>query len=376
MDFHLSAEQAAIQESVSRYCKDHYSFTQRRRVMQGPEAFSAEHWSAFADLGYIGVALPEDVGGAGGTAIDMAIVQQEFGRALVLEPLLTCAVLAARTIQPLASAEQRMELLPRIIAGKLIVSLAHAEQTTADIGRVETRAERTDAGGYLLSGRKQFVLGAVAASHFLISARTAGGASDASGVSLFHIEPEAPRLEVRRYRALDGRAVCDLTFDRLEVGASALLGGEGIAMPAIERAFEETTVGLCAEAVGAMDAVIATTADYLKTRKAYGTTLSTYQALQHRLADMLVELELSRSILFRALAALANPDERMRRKAVSAAKAFVGRAGRFVGGNGIQLHGGMGMADEFIIGQMFKRLTVVANLFGTPDFHLQRYYAQ
>jgi alkylation response protein AidB-like acyl-CoA dehydrogenase len=373
VDFTLSTEQIILRDAVRRHCQDKYSFQDRLAILRHPEGFSREYWKAYAELGWLGVALPEDVGGYGGSAVDLALILEEFGRALVLEPFLSCAVLGAQTVNLCSREEQRSHLLPAVIRGDLLLSLAHFEmEARGDIQFVETRATRRPTGGFSLTGRKSLVLGGGSADWLIVSARTSGDAHDWSGISLFLIRPDAPGLVRRTFRTVDGGCAAELVLADLTVESSALLGEEGQAAGALQQAVDQAIVAVCAEAVGAMDRVVTVTCDYLKTRRAYGTTLSTLQAVQHRLADMLVELELSRSMLYRALAALASSEPRGRGKALSAAKALIGRSGRFVGSQGIQLHGGIGMSDDYIVGHLFKRLTVIETLFGNSDFHLNR----
>ncbi|MBZ5522429.1 MAG: acyl-CoA dehydrogenase [Acidobacteriia bacterium] len=373
MDFTLSTEQAILRDTVRRYCQERYRFQDRLALLRSREGFSREHWKTCAELGWIGAALPEDVGGFGGSAIELALILEEFGRVLVLEPFLSCAVLAAQTLNLAGLEKQRKQWLPAVIKGESILALAHFEQEArGDLRFVEARAAPVANGGYVLSGKKSMVIGGGNADQLIVSARTEGASHDAHGISLFVVSPGLPGIVRRSYRTVDGGNASEVEFDGLKVDKTAVLGVPGEAVTALEHAVDFALVGVCAEAVGAMDSVVSVTRDYLRTRRAYGTTLSTLQALQHRLADMLVELELARSTLYRALAALASPDRWARRKAVSAAKALIGRAGRYVGSYGIQLHGGIGMSDEYIVGHLFKRLTVIESVFGNSDFHLNQ----
>lgn len=371
MDFELSEEQTLLRQTVRSYCQANYRFNDRQAILHGAEGFSRQHWKAYAELGWLGAAMPKELGGIGGSVIDNVVILEEFGRHLVLEPFISCVMLAAPAVYSAACGEQRERLLPRVIGGELLLALAHGEQEArGDLQFVETRADRRTNGRYVITGRKSWVPGGSSADMLIVSARTSGEVRDRSGISLFLLPSDATGLTRRSYRTVDGGHAADLELCDVEVDSEALIGNDGEALPAIVDAVNQAIVGVCAEAVGAMDSVVTITRDYLKTRRAYGTTLSTFQALQHRLADMLVELELSRSILYRALAAGASDDRSVRRRAVSAAKALIGRSGRFVGAYGIQLHGGMGFSDEYIIGHLFKRLTVIEKLFGNSDFHL------
>jgi alkylation response protein AidB-like acyl-CoA dehydrogenase len=373
VDFNLSPEQQLLRDTVRACLHDKYRFQDRLTILRSAEGFSRENWRTYAELGWLGAALPNEVGGAGGSVLDLALIFEEFGRKLVLEPLLPCIVLAAHLVDVAADAEQRARLLPPLVSGHSLAALAHVEPgARGSVSFVTMRAERRRHGTYVLNGRKVLVLGGASADWLIVSARTSGDASDRDGISLFEVPADSRGLLRHPYRTVDGHQAAELVFGDVEVDRTALIGHEGQASPALEDIFDLAIVAVCAEAVGAMDSVVTITRDYLKTRRAYGTTLSTFQALQHRLADMLVELELSRSMLYRALAAMSLPDRTARRTAIAAAKALVGRSGRFVGGCGIQLHGGMGMSDDYVVGHLFKRLTVIEALFGSSDFHLAR----
>ena len=374
MDFVLTEEQKLIRQTVRSYCDKQYRFPDRLNLLRSTERSNRKHWKAYAEFGWLGAILPEDVGGSAGSLVDLAILLEELGRYLPIEPFVPCAVLAGQIINAAASPEQRQTLLPPMIRGELLLALAHTEAPgRGDTHFVQTRAVQTSRGRYAITGHKPLVLGGGSADMLVIAARTAGDSRSRYGLSLFLVPPDAPRLERRSFFLFDGEEAAELRLHEVEVEAGALLGVEHEAADAIEDAIDHAIVCTCAEAVGAMDNVVTSTRDFLKTRKAYGTTLSTFQALQHRLADMLVELELSRSMLFRVIGALASPERLVRRKAVSAAKALIGKSGRWVGAQGVQLHGGMGMAEDYVIGHLFKRLSAIDMLYGSSEFHLQQY---
>lgn len=375
MEFSLSAEQSTLRDSVKKFCNEQYSLKQRQLVARDDHGFGRRHWNRFAELGWLGVTLPEEAGGFGGSAIECAIIAEEFGRALVLEPYLASAVAPSQAIRASVSAPACRKLLDSLVSGELLFTFAHSEPGDGgDCSYVETTARRTHSGEYTLNGKKAPALGGSHANRFVVSARTAGKPGDRTSLSLFVIDSTLPGILARPFRMLDGTSATELQFRDVVVPATALLATEGAAMEAIEAATAIMLLGLCAQAVGAMEDVIAVTANYLKTRRAYGTTLITFQTLQHRLADMLIELELSRSITHRTLSVFASTEDAATRlSAASAAKALVGRSARFVGANGIQLHGGMGMVEEYVIGQHFKQLTVFDNLYGNSDFHWAQY---
>jgi alkylation response protein AidB-like acyl-CoA dehydrogenase len=321
-------------------------------------------------MDWLGVLSPEEVGGVNGSIIDACIILEEFGRHLVVQPYLPCAVLAAPTIERATNTAQRRALLEPMIRGELIVSLAHTESAArGDAACVETVAHRRPSGEYVLHGEKTLVLAGPIADQFAVSARLADGNG---GIAVFLADRNAPGMRRRDYYTIDGRCASDLTLEEVRIGEDAVLITEDLGLPAIEEAIDFALLGLCAEAVGAMDRIIKVTAEYLKTRRAYGSTLNTFQALQHRLADMLVELELSRSMLYCAFAAFSSSNPAERRRTVSSAKALIGRSAKFVAANGIQLHGAQGMVDDYVIGQHFKQLTVIEAIFGCSDFHWER----
>jgi alkylation response protein AidB-like acyl-CoA dehydrogenase len=370
MDLSFSPEQEMLRENVGRYCRDRL---ERNSLQQNDVAFSREHWTAFADMDWLGVLMPEEVGGVNGSIIDACIILEEFGRHLVVQPYLPCAVLAALTIERATNTAQRGALLGPMIRGNLIVSLAHTELAArGDTACVETVAHRHSSGEYVLHGKKTLVLAGPIADKFAVSARLASENGGRGGVAVFLVDRDAPGMRRRDYHTIDGRCAADLTLEEVKVGAAALLITEELGLLAIEEAMDFAIIGLCAEAVGAMDKIIKVTAEYLKTRRAYGSTLNTFQALQHRIADMMVELEMSRSMLYRAFAAFSGSNIEERRRVVSSAKALIGRSAKFVAANGIQLHGAQGMVDDYMIGQHFKQLTVIEGVFGCSDFHWEQ----
>jgi len=370
MDLSFSVEQEMLRENVGRYCRDRL---ERKSLQQSEVAFSREHWTAFANMDWLGVLIPEEMGGVNGSIIDACIILEEFGRHLVVQPYLPCAVLAARTIERATNTEQRGALLGPMIRGELIVSLAHTELAArGDTACVDTVAHRHSGGAYVLHGEKTLALAGPIADKFAVSARLASENGAHGRIAVFLVDRNAPGMRRRDYHTIDGRCAADLTLEEVKVGEDALLITEEQGLLAIEEAIDFAIIGLCAEAVGAMDKIIKVTAEYLKTRRAYGSTLNKFQALQHRLADMMVELELSRSMLYCAFAAFSSPNLVERRRVVSSAKALIGRNAKFVAANGIQLHGAQGMVDDYLIGQHFKQLTVIEAIFGCSDFHWEQ----
>jgi alkylation response protein AidB-like acyl-CoA dehydrogenase len=369
MDVFLTQEQVALQESVRRLCEREYMFESRRALLRRADGFSRDLWASFADLGWLGAGLSEEDHGYGGGAVEIAVVQEQFGRALLVEPYLSCIVVGARAIAALGDTAQKSALLPAIVGGETLVALAHGEPgMRGDDGAVTTTAVQAG-DGWRLSGRKAFVLGAPSADILLVSAATPGG------LSLLQVPADAQGLEILAYHAVDGRRTADVVLKDVVVGSQALIGPEGRALPAIELAIDHGVIGLMAECVGAMEAALWLTRDYLKTRKQFGVALSTFQALQHRMADMLVKAELARSMLLRGVAALSEPDAAARRAGVSAAKVQIVEAAISVTEEAIQLHGGVGVTEEYQVGHFYKRAVLARGLFGSPDVHLARFAA-
>jgi len=363
MDFRLSSEQQALTDSVASFCARDYDFEHRRFSLANEGGFSPDNWQLFAELGWLGAGLGEDAGGYGGGAVENAIILEAFGRALVVEPFLACAVLALQTLAALPKCDARDQLIADIVSGEKLAVLAHNEsEARGDVERVGMTAYQVD-GQWRLNGAKQLVLGAPAADWLIVSARAG------PDVALFLVAPSASGVELVPYRTLDNMRAADIDFE--EAPAHAVLALPGAALPAIRLGYAHAMTAMCAEAVGAMDAAILLARDYLKTRQQFGTPLAGFQALQHRMADMLVEAEMSRSIVFQGLASLSD-SEPERQQAIAAMKIVVSSAAMFVGRNAVQLHGGIGMTEEHPVGHYYKRLFVIAGLFGGEAFHLSR----
>jgi pimeloyl-CoA dehydrogenase small subunit len=370
MDFALTEEQNLLQHSVERLLTDHYTFEARRRYMQEPRGWSLGLWKRYAELGLLGLPFDEDYGGSGGGPVETMIVMEQIGRALVLEPFLATVVLAARLIRLGATKATRSVLLPAIAAGELSASFAHAErQARYDLADVATTVRR-DGSGFVIDGAKTLVLQGDSAEKFVVSARLSGGQTDRGGLALFVVDATAPGVAVRGYGAVDGTRAAEVTFSGVRADADAVIGEPGAAFPLIEQIADQAIAALCAEAVGAMAAAHETTVDYMKTRKQFGVTIGSFQVLQHRAAEMLIAVEQARSMAMLATMMAAEQDARERRQAISAAKVQIGRSGRFVGQQSIQIHGGIGMTMEAKIGHYFKRLTIIDTMFGDADHHL------
>lgn len=365
MDFQLSEEQQLLQDSVARFAEREYGFEKRQKLGREGGGFSEAHWATFAEMGWLMLGLPEAAGGLGGSPVDTAIVMEQFGKALVVEPYMPVAVLAARV---LIEAGADTGLIAAIGTGEARPLVAHGEAGAYGAPCwVETRAQRS-ASGWQLSGAKSLVLAGPCATHFIVSGRTSGEPGDAAGISLFLVAPDATGLARRDARLADSSRASELSLNACE---AALIGPEGEGLAIIETAYAHASIALGAEAVGAMDKALWATRDYLQTRQQFGQAIGTFQALQHRMADMLIELEMARSQIFRALAHL-DVEAAVRDMAVSSMKVQIGRSAKFIGGQSIQLHGGMGMTDEYLIGHYFRRLCMIESAFGTTGAHLDR----
>ncbi|ETR78059.1 acyl-CoA dehydrogenase [Afipia sp. P52-10] len=372
MDLSLSEEQRLLGDAAGRFAAGRYSFEARRAILQSADGFSRDIWREFADLGWLGLNIPEDFGGLGTGAIETGVVMEAFGRALVVEPYLQTAVVAANLISGLGTQEQKQALLPPIAEGRSIGVLAHGEpQARYVLDDVATTAMR-NGSGWTLSGRKDVVLGAPWADMLLVSARISGGQRDRSGIGLFLVPAKSARLTARAYQTVDGARASNIVLENVAVPADALLGGSEDALPSIEAAIDRAIAAMASEALGCMQVLLDTTIAYTKTRIQFGKPLAANQVLQHRMAAMAVKLEEARGSALNA-ALMADADPVTRARAASGAKVKVGRAGRFVAEQAVQLHGGMGVTEELNVGAYFKRLMAIEIIFGSPDFHLQRY---
>jgi len=372
MHFNLSTEQELLRDGVSKFLTARYDLKRSRAAAKTGAGWQPEVWRGFAEeLGILGATLPESVGGMGGGPVEAMVIAEELGRALVTEPFIDTVLVSGGILQR-AGGEAARAVLQRIGDGSAVVALA-ASETSDHWEAMSTRALR-DGDQWVLNGSKFVVMSAPIATHLLIAARTEAEPGDRHGVSLFLTEFDAAApptgMAVHSYRTTDDRRAADLMFDGLRLPAEALL--EQDAWASLSRARDEGAAAVCAEAVGAMRRVLADTVDYCKQRQQFGTPIGSFQVLQHRMVDMYMQLEQAVSAAYLAVLNLdADPDSRAR--AVSAAKATVGRAARFIGQNAVQLHGGMGMTEELAIGHYFKRLTAVQYEFGSTDYHRTRY---
>lgn len=373
MDFSLSEEQKIFRDSVARFIAEEYPFDKRQARVAEEPGFSEAHWRRFAELGWLGAALPERCGGLGGTPVETMLLAEHFGRGLVMSPYLATVVLGANAVLHGGREDQRRALLPEVAEGRLKLAFACAEPGSRyDLHHVGTRARR-EGEGYVIDGHKAVVFYASCADRIVVSARTGGDLRDPEGLSLFLVDAKARGLEARHYPTQDGGRASELRFDGVRVDAGERLGEAGGALPVIERVVDHAIASLCAEAVGAMWAVYEQTLAYLKTREQFGRILGHFQALQHRMVDVYMKCELAQSMVYEATLHLDSPDATARRRAASSAKYAIGRNARDVGQEGVQLHGGIGMTFELPIGHYLKRITMINASFGDPRHHLRRY---
>lgn len=365
MDFEFTADQAMLRDSLRKFVSREYTFERRQAILGSRYGCSPDIWRLLAQQGVFSLGLPEDVGGYGGPT-EIMIAMEEFGRGLVLEPFMSTVVVGGGLIRDHGTVAQRADLLPRIATGECRVALAHHEAGARYVLDHVSTVARRGKDVYLLGGSKAVVLDAPLADILIVSAR-----DDAEGgLSLFLVEPGAVGLRSTAYRTQDGRSAADMTFENVELPVSARLGVPGVALSAIEQVVDCALAALCAEAVGAIEAVNEATLQYLNTRKQFGQPIGRFQVLQHRMADMFLMATQAKSMSYLATGRCREPDRSERRRALSAAKAYVGKAARFVGQQAVQLHGGMGMSAELGISHYFKRLTLINATFGDIDHHV------
>src|SRR5262252_7063915 len=370
MDFALNDEQRLLRESIERLLAEHYDFEARKRYAQEPSGFSEELWRRYAELGLLALPFAESDGGIGAGPVETMIVMEALGRALALEPYFATVVLGGGFLRLGASAATRAALIPKIASGEVKLAFAHAErQARYDLGDIETSA-REDGTSFVLDGAKSLVLSGDAADKLVVSARLSGGRRERDGIALFLVDAAADGVTRRGYPTVDGLRAAEVTLSRVRVASDAVIGEPGHAFALIERVVDGAIAALAAEAVGAMSAMHELTVDYLKTRKQFGVPIGNFQVLQHRAAEMLMALEQARSMALLATMMAQEPDPIERRRAIAAAKVQIGRPGRFVGQQAIQLHGGIGMTMEYKVGHYFKRVTTIDAMFGDADHHL------
>lgn len=369
MNFDLSDTRQMLSDTLRRFLADKYDTGLRNALIEDPRGYSEEIWASFAELGIIGALFSEEDGGFGGEGGDLAVVFEELGRAGVVEPLLDTAVLAGSLVAALGNETQRL-LLDEVIAGSTHLALAHGEpEARYDLSCVTTTAT-TDDGQIRLNGRKGVVMNAEAANHLIVSARETGTTYDAAGISLFLVPADTPGLHLMGYSLAAGGRAAEVTLENVTLPETARLGTSGKALPALETAQARAIVAQMAETLGAMHTACEMTQDYLMTRKQFGKPLGSFQALQHRVAEMLIEMEQARSAVINAAGNLSSDD---RDKQISAAKSLMGQIGRRIAEESIQMHGGIAMTQEYELAHIAKRIVLADHRFGDADTHLERF---
>ena len=372
MDFNFTEEQTLLENMVTSFVRDNYPWEVREAIVKTEEGWKPENWSQFAELGLLGVPFAEEFGGLGGSVVDTMIVMEQFGKGLVVEPYMPSVVLAGGLISSLGSKEQVESIIPNIISGDVRYAFAHSEpQSRFDLFDVKTSAA-VSGDDFILNGFKSVVFGGPIATHLIISARTSGDQRDTNGITLFLVDKKSEGLTLQNYPTIDEYRASEVVIENLKVSKDMVLGEVDNAYNAIDENIDRSTIAVCAEAVGILEVLKDATIDYCKNRKQFGQAIGKNQSIQHRLVDMMIEYEQSKSILYLACTSdLSDPTSR--KKAVSAAKARIGKAIKYVGENAIQLHGGMGMVDEYLVSHYFKRATMLGVLFGNEDYHMKRF---
>ena len=374
MNLSYTDEQRLLKDSVDKFIQQEYDFESRRRIADGDKGFSEQHWRTFAELGWLAIPFAEAQGGLNGGPVETMIMMEAFGKALVLEPWLSTVLMSGGLLEKLGSDAQKAEYLNAIIQGELLCSVAHWEPGQRFEDAMVATTATTQGDHLVLNGSKQFVLQGQHADRLIVSARVSGDAGDPDGIGLFMVDPADKGVEITAFRTLENSRAAHIRFKNVAVPAASQLAAGPAALAALQHCNTMAAFAVCAEAVGIMEKLYKTTVEYTKTRKQFGLPIGKFQALQHRMVNMFILHEQSRSLMLLAAIKLQEGGEQAR-NAVSAFKAWVGQAGRKVGQEAIQLHGGMGMTDELDVGYYFKRLTAIDALFGNADYHLDRYAA-
>jgi pimeloyl-CoA dehydrogenase small subunit len=376
MDFEYTEEQRLLRESLDRLLADSYGFDKRKAYLADPDGFSQAMWGQYAELGLLGLPFAEEQGGFGGGGVEMMVVMEALGRVLALEPYLATVVLAGTALKLAGTPAQQEALVPQIADGNLRLAFAHGErQARYDLSDVITTATKTGSG-WRLDGAKSVALHGDGGGRLIVSARVSGDRHDPDGIGLFLVDPKAHGVARRAYKMRDGTNAADIALSEVEVPESDVLGEPGAALPVIERVVEAGIAATSAEAVGAMETMLAMTLEYMKTRVQFGRKIGENQALQHRATEMMMSLEQGRSLAMLAAIMIDDENAPARARDLSTAKVGVGQAARFVSQNAVQLHGGIGMTEEYAVGHYFRRCMVIEHSFGDTGYHLSKLAAE
>lgn len=372
MDLSYTDEQVLLQDSIRKFIENDYDISERRKLCDSEEGFSRDNWKQFAELGWLALPFSEDDGGLGGSPVDTMVLMEEFGKGLVVEPYLPTVIMAGTALSEQGSPEQKEQVLAGIIDGSIIATVAYAEeQAHHDLNNVVTTAKK-DGDFYLINGTKSVVLNAQSADKIIVSARTGGDNMDEDGITLFLVDASAEGISREDYPTVDGLRASEVTFKDVKASADDLVGEVDKGYPLLKKVANRAILALGAEAVGAMDVLYNDTIDYTKQREQFGHPLSDFQVLKHRMAEMFMEYQLSKSLCMKATM-LESHDADDTQRTIHALKFLIGKSGKFIAQNAVQLHGGMGMTEELRVAHYFKRLTVIDSQFGNTDHHLTQF---
>ena len=372
MDFTFNEEQTLIQDQVDQFVQKEYDWETRQSLSNSDLGFGEDNWKKFAELGWLGISVSEESGGFGGSAIESMLIMEAFGKGLVVEPFLETMIMSGGILDNHGSDQQKSSILEPAIAGEMQLALAYAEpQSRFNLSDVVTEAKEKDEN-FILNGYKSVVMNGPSAEKIILSARTSGSQMEEEGISLFIVDAASEGLNRTNYKTVDGKRASDITIENLSVPKENIIGQINSGFAILDSAIDTAILAISAEAVGAMEVLYKTTVEYTKTREQFGTAIGKFQVLQHRMVDMFMEYEQCKSLLY--MATMKHEEGSAdAKKAISGLKYQVGKAGKFIGQQAVQLHGGMGVTDELNVGHYFKRLTTVGTIFGNTDYHLKKY---
>lgn len=374
MNFNLSEEQNMLKDSVSRFVQNQYDFDTRRKIVDSREGFSRENWQTFSDLGWLSIPFSEAQGGFGGSVLDTMVVMEELGKGLVAEPFIATVLLFGGLLSKSSNSADHASTIQKIIDGDVQGAFAYLErQSRFETCDIKTTASK-NTNGFSLNGEKTVVFNGESADKIIVSARTNGEQCDQQGISLFLLDANSNGIEKTSYRLMDGQRVANIVFKDVQLSSDQLVGELDHAAPLMQAVIEDVMIAICAEAFGIMQVLNQTTVEYTKTRKQFGVAIGSFQVLQHRMVDTFMACEQTQSLLYRAACSSASNNEEAL-KDVLALKVMVGRAGKLIGGEAIQLHGGMGITDELNVGHYVKRLMMINTTFGDADYQQQKFSA-
>ena len=372
MDFTFNEEQTLIQDQVDQFVQKEYDWETRQSLSNSDLGFGEDNWKKFAELGWLGISVSEESGGFGGSAIESMLIMEAFGKGLVVEPFLETMIMSGGILDNHGSDQQKSSILEPAIAGEMQLALAYAEpQSRFNLSDVVTEAKE-EGENFILNGYKSVVMNGPSAEKIIVSARTSGSQMEEEGISLFIVDAASEGLNRTNYKTVDGKRASDITIENLSVPKENIIGQINSGFKILDSAIDTAILAISAEAVGAMEVLYKTTVEYTKTREQFGTAIGKFQVLQHRMVDMFMEYEQCKSLLY--MATMKHEEGSAdAKKAISGLKYQVGKAGKFIGQQAVQLHGGMGVTDELNVGHYFKRLTTVGTIFGNTDYHLKKY---